>query len=130
MEHHYAGLWIRLAATLVDIIVLGLLSLLLFGNQSGGDGYVYGYFGWETIIPIAYYALFFYFFSASLGKMLFKLQIIGLDGVRAPLSICLVRSVCYFTSFVPFGLGFIWIAFDKHKQGWHDKMVKTYVIHK
>jgi uncharacterized RDD family membrane protein YckC len=25
-------------------------------------------------------------------------------------------------------LGFIWIAFDKRKQGWHDKLAGTVVI--
>ncbi|WP_171497607.1 RDD family protein, partial [Acinetobacter ursingii] len=27
-----------------------------------------------------------------------------------------------------FMLGFIWIAFDSKKQGWHDKMAKTVVV--
>ena len=27
-----------------------------------------------------------------------------------------------------FNLGFIWIAFDKRKQGWHDKIAGTVVI--
>ncbi|MBT7879149.1 MAG: hypothetical protein HN738_13805, partial [Gammaproteobacteria bacterium] len=26
------------------------------------------------------------------------------------------------------GLGFIWIALDKRKQGWHDKLAGTVVI--
>jgi len=29
---------------------------------------------------------------------------------------------------VLFGLGYIWIAFDKNKQAWHDKIAGTYVI--
>jgi uncharacterized RDD family membrane protein YckC len=27
-------------------------------------------------------------------------------------------------------IGFIWAAFDKNKQGWHDKMAGTYVVKK
>jgi uncharacterized RDD family membrane protein YckC len=26
------------------------------------------------------------------------------------------------------GLGFIWIAFDAEKQGWHDKIAGTVVV--
>ncbi|MCL6558264.1 MAG: RDD family protein, partial [Firmicutes bacterium] len=26
------------------------------------------------------------------------------------------------------GLGFLWILFDRDNQGWHDKLMSTYVI--
>jgi uncharacterized RDD family membrane protein YckC len=26
------------------------------------------------------------------------------------------------------GIGFIWIIFDRRKQGWHDKMANTVVV--
>jgi uncharacterized RDD family membrane protein YckC len=29
---------------------------------------------------------------------------------------------------LPLGLGFLWIAFDKRKQAWHDKLAGTVVI--
>jgi len=29
---------------------------------------------------------------------------------------------------VPLGLGLLWVAFDKRKQGWHDKLAGTVVI--
>jgi len=37
----------------------------------------------------------------------------------------------YFGNYVSgliLALGFIWIAFDKRKQGWHDKLAGTLVI--
>jgi len=27
-----------------------------------------------------------------------------------------------------FSLGFLWILFDRDNQGWHDKLVSTYVV--
>jgi uncharacterized RDD family membrane protein YckC len=27
-----------------------------------------------------------------------------------------------------FGLGYLWILIDKDRQGWHDKLVSTYVV--
>ena len=30
---------------------------------------------------------------------------------------------------IPIFLGFLWIAFDKRKQGWHDKLAGTVVTY-
>ena len=38
------------------------------------------------------------------------------------------RYFAYLVSIVPMFLGFLWIAFDKRKQGWHDKLAGTVVI--
>jgi uncharacterized RDD family membrane protein YckC len=40
-----------------------------------------------------------------------------------------VRYLGYFVSALPLGLGFFWVAWDKRKQGFHDKLAKTVVIH-
>ena len=39
-----------------------------------------------------------------------------------------VRYFAYIVSFMPLYLGFIWIYFDKRKQGFHDKIAGTVVI--
>ena len=38
-----------------------------------------------------------------------------------------IRYFCYFLSSI-FLLGFLWIIFDKKKQGLHDKIARTLVI--
>jgi uncharacterized RDD family membrane protein YckC len=40
----------------------------------------------------------------------------------------IVRALACFFSIVAAGLGFIWIAFDREKQGWHDKIAGTVVV--
>jgi len=40
----------------------------------------------------------------------------------------IVRALGCFISIVVIGLGFIWIAFDPEKQGWHDKIAGTVVV--
>jgi glyoxylase-like metal-dependent hydrolase (beta-lactamase superfamily II) len=40
----------------------------------------------------------------------------------------LVRYLGYYVSTLPLMLGFLWIAFDPRKQGWHDKMAGTVVV--
>jgi uncharacterized RDD family membrane protein YckC len=40
-----------------------------------------------------------------------------------------IRYLAYYVSLIPLGLGFFWIAWDDKKQGWHDKIAGTIVIH-
>jgi uncharacterized RDD family membrane protein YckC len=39
-----------------------------------------------------------------------------------------VRYLGYYVSTLPLLLGFLWVAFDPRKQGWHDKMAGTVVV--
>ena len=73
--------------------------------------------------------LFWRFRGATPGKMLVKAKIVTADGLAQPSTARLVgRFLAYFVSILPAFLGFLWIAFDKRKQGWHDKLAGTVVI--
>ena len=39
----------------------------------------------------------------------------------------MLRFLAYFVSALPLYLGFLWIALDRRKQGWHDKIARTIV---
>ena len=41
----------------------------------------------------------------------------------------IIRAVGYIVSALPYYLGFVWIAFDKRKQGLHDKLAGSVVLH-
>jgi phage head maturation protease len=60
--------------------------------------------------------------------MLLGLQVLSADGTSISYSIAFLRAVGYLVSGVLFNIGFIWAAFDKKKQGWHDKIAGTVVI--
>ena len=73
--------------------------------------------------------LFWRFRGATPGKMLVKARIVTAGDLATPSTAKLVgRFFAYFVSIVPVFLGFLWIAFDKRKQGWHDKLAGTVVI--
>ena len=73
--------------------------------------------------------LFWRFRGATPGKMLVKAKIVRADDLGQPSSGRLIgRFLAYFVSIIPFFLGFLWIAFDKRKQGWHDKIAGTVVV--
>jgi uncharacterized RDD family membrane protein YckC len=75
------------------------------------------------------FVLFWVFKNSTPGKMLFKSVIVDAKTLSAPsTSQHIIRYLAYFISLLPLGLGFIWIAFDKRKQGWHDKLAGTVVI--
>lgn len=63
------------------------------------------------------------------GKMLFKMRIVDAKThQKIGFAKSFVRFFAYIASVVPFLLGFLWIHFDKRKQGFHDKIAGTVVI--
>ncbi|TAL09221.1 MAG: RDD family protein, partial [Chloroflexota bacterium] len=47
---------------------------------------------------------------------------------RIGLGRSLLRYLGYLISWWILGIGFIWVAFDRKKQGWHDKIGGTVVV--
>lgn len=74
--------------------------------------------------------LFWRFRGATPGKMLLKARIVNAKDLGRPTTGQVTgRFFAYLVSFIPACLGFLWIAFDKRKQGWHDKLAGTVVIY-
>jgi uncharacterized RDD family membrane protein YckC len=72
---------------------------------------------------------FWMYFGSSPGKLLFKGYIVDAKTLQpASRWQLIVRSLAYYISLIPMGLGFIWIGLDSRKQGWHDKLAGTVVI--
>jgi uncharacterized RDD family membrane protein YckC len=134
-EQKYAGFWIRFLAYIIDLIILGVIGKILFGNQvtqyqagRGGMSFSVDYSGWRVIIPLAYVVGCWIAFSATPGKMICKLKITQENGQKLTPQTALLRLVGYAVSAVVVFIGFITIGFDKKKQGWHDKIAHTYVV--
>jgi len=63
------------------------------------------------------------------GKSLLKMKIVDAKTNEKPgVTQSIIRYLGYFISFLPFLLGFVWIYYDKRKQGFHDKLARTVVI--
>ncbi len=68
-------------------------------------------------------------FAATPGKMVFRAAIVDASTLQpVPPSRLVLRYLGYFPSTIALGIGFVWIAFDRRKQGWHDKMAGTVVV--
>jgi uncharacterized RDD family membrane protein YckC len=105
-----------------------LNDLLSKPNELGPFlGLVLGLGGLVLLITLFYYVLM-TARGATIGKKVFGLKVVKADGTPPGFGRALLRqTIGYFVSSF-FWLGFIWIAFDPQRQGWHDKIAGTYVV--
>lgn len=135
-DYEYAGFWIRVAASLIDTVLMFFLTLpilmMIYGKDYWfSESMIKGV--WDVLIsyilPAIIVIVFWAYKSATPGKMIFELKVISL-GTDSKLSRgqLIGRYLGYYLSTLGLLLGFIWVAFDKRKQGWHDKLANTAVI--
>ena len=64
----------------------------------------------------------------SVGKRIFKLVVVDIDGQGISYLNALLRSIGKVASLFFYGLGFVSILFTEHRQAFHDYIAKTYVV--
>jgi len=79
-------------------------------------------------IFLGYYPYFWTTSGQTLGKKALGLRVVRTGGYKLGLGRAILRLVGYWLSGLALGLGFIWVAFDRGKQGWHDKIAGTQVV--
>jgi uncharacterized RDD family membrane protein YckC len=130
----YAGFWQRAAAFLIDclivIVILAPLMIVVFGmREISLDPAEHS---WDLLVPLAIAVAvigFWRYCGATPGKIALAVRIVDAESGGAPTTVRLVlRFLGYFISALPLYLGFLWIAIDRRKQGWHDKIAGTVVI--
>jgi uncharacterized RDD family membrane protein YckC len=136
----YAGFWVRVGATLIDSFLLILLIyplLVAFYGMEYFDAEKTGLIAGPADLVISWIApalaviAFWKFKQATPGKMMLSMRIVDASTGNPPSAgQCLGRYLAYFVSIIPLALGVVWVAFDKRKQGWHDKLAGTVVIRK
>ena len=133
----YVGFWARALASLIDSILLIALmtplSFLVFGSFQYDDARRnpdLTHFLINTLIPAMAVIVFWVRVQATPGKMLVHARIVdAATGADPRPGQSVIRYLGYFVSTIVFGLGFLWIAFDPRKQGWHDKFAGTVVVY-
>jgi len=108
-----AGFWIRMVALLIDVILIGVVTQMH-----------------HIFLPClaAYGAILWKLKGATVGGIIFGLKVVRVDGRPSDWVTMSVRALACFFSLIVVGLGFIWIAFDREKQAWHDKIAGTVVV--
>nr|WP_320161796.1 RDD family protein [uncultured Methanoregula sp.] len=130
----YVGFWRRLGAAIPDLAIAAITALVIY--------YLFGQLKIPHPLPaallvtVAFYLLLYspIFLSspyrATPGKLLFGIVVVYDNGKQLPFSRALVRELGKYISLLTFGLGFVIIGFTRKKQGLHDLLALTIVVHR
>jgi uncharacterized RDD family membrane protein YckC len=109
-----------------------------FGRRLGAafiDGVLVFFIGFLTVrlaFPLVlwlYSWLFIGLKGQTLGKMAFGIKVVNYQGDKPGLGVAALREIPgKLVSGMALLLGFLWVIWDRRKQGWHDKIAKTYVV--
>jgi uncharacterized RDD family membrane protein YckC len=121
-------------ALLIDWLIVVVISMPLIVVAFGAD-----YFSLDPVrrsgdllialvVGIAIVS-FWRYCGATPGKLAVGVKIVDAQTGAPPSTGRLVlRLACYLVSALPLYLGFLWVAIDRRKQGWHDKIAGTVVV--
>ena len=112
-----ADFTVRMAALLIDVILVSVLLGILDHSRHA-----------ELLALAAYGAAMWKLKGTTIGGIVFGLKVVRIDGRPIDWPTAVVRALSCFLSLIVVGLGFITIAFDPGKQGWHDKIAGTAVV--
>ena len=129
----FAGPLRRVYAFAIDIGILLMVVLIagpIFGSNKGifsvpniQNGII------DVFIFLAYFILPTGLFGRTIGKWVAGISVVDDEGNKPGVALAIPREmVGRFVATITFGIGIIWVIFDKKHQGWHDKMAGTYVI--
>ena len=126
---HYAGFWRRAAAAMFDSMVFFFLAGLLLGPEYvRAETFTLEGLLLDGLMMLVTVALWVKFLGTP-GKLLLGCQVVDAESFE-PVTVkqAVIRYLGYFVSMLPLMLGFLWIAWDPRKQGFHDKLAKTVVL--
>ncbi len=147
----YVGFWARFLAMIIDTLWLSIFLTLVVMAVFGEDFMAMGMMTADSLPDMMAMAAqgeagsllaklflapvlivgFWVWKAATPGKMVISAEIVDAKTLGKPTTgRLIVRYIGYFISSLVFGLGFLWVAFDKRKQGWHDKIAGTLVVMK
>ena len=129
-EQDYAGFGIRLVARIIDEMIIFVIPIIVFALLSftQSPAFIFIILLWWALPENAYYIYFHKKTGQTIGKKALGLKVVKTDGNNLSWGGAFLRRIGYKIGEIPLFLGQIWIAIDKEKQGWHDKIAHTYVV--
>ena len=135
-ELEYVGFWLRLWASIIDtilmLIIIAPVVTWIYGAEYWlSERFIRGPadFIINWVFPAIAVVLFWTYRQATPGKMAISARIVDAKTGGKPTTGQLIgRYLAYYLSTIPLLLGFIWVAFDARKQGFHDMLAGTVVV--
>jgi len=137
-DFEYVGFWARVWASLIDTVLMAIvvypILIKIYGLayfDVGRSGLIAGPMDFliSWVFPAVVVLLFWSAKQSTPGKMAIRAKIVDAETFTKPSKGQMIgRYLAYYVSTMPLCLGMLWVAFDKRKQGWHDKLAGTVVI--
>jgi uncharacterized RDD family membrane protein YckC len=139
----YAGFWIRVAAYVIDSILINVVAFVLGfvfaivavivnpnvveDSQSMTFNIADQLVGW--LISFGYFAGLWTLNGATYGQRWLGMRVVDAATFQPPRpGQAALRWLGLILSFLALCIGVIWVAFDARKQGWMDKLAGTVVV--
>ena len=117
---------------LIGAIVLVLSLLLVFVNGGYPESGSFVSFIQFFILIFAGPIFYSYFWIANKGQttgmQAWKIQLVTIDETELNIKKTMLRCLISTISFACFGMGYLWILYDKDNLSWSDILTKTKVI--
>ena len=132
----YIGFWKRVLACIIDAIIITpicLIAMLPFFSKLDPDSIFSNIFVFVILMTLSWIysaGLQSSSWQATVGKKVLGIIVVDEYGDRLTLKRATGRFFASILSSLCFNVGYIIVAFTKHKQGLHDKIAKTFVIKK
>ena len=136
-EQKAAGFWIRFWAYTVDILVLASVGMLLvkpifrlFSFELNSPEWYAPFSILTAVIFYAYFVVMTKLCNQTVGKMIFGIRVISKDGGKLKWSTVIFREwIGRLISIIPLNIPYLVVAFTPRKQGLHDFIADTLVVH-
>jgi uncharacterized RDD family membrane protein YckC len=121
-----AGFWIRFGAALIDGLIVGVVSNLIFraiGVSTAVSELI------SLVLSLSYFTYFEGSTGQTLGKRAVGIRVIGFDsGETIGYGRAATRYVASLLSGLCIFIGYLWMLWDREKQTWHDKLSTSVVV--
>ncbi|MEO6150675.1 MAG: RDD family protein [Mucilaginibacter sp.] len=143
IKKNLANFWWRTLAYIIDyillVIVMGIIGAILGAYSSiMQNNHFYEINDWQFLLRFIAVIIFLFYNTlfeslttqGSIGKIICKMVVVNADGRRLRPGKALLRNGAKLISGLICGFGFFCVLWDSRRQGLHDNLAKTYVIHK
>jgi uncharacterized RDD family membrane protein YckC len=81
-----------------------------------------------ALAPIAFLVGFWTHGGQTLGMRAWRIRVVDDEGREISMGQGIRRCLYALLSWLPLGLGFIWVAFDRDRAAWHDRLTHTWLV--
>jgi len=136
-EPRPAGFWIRAVALVIDagVITLVQVSLGFAAGRLWGPGiaaspvFASAVVAFTLLFAVLYPTVLHAATGQTIGKMLLGIRVVGAGGEPLSAGAALLRTLAYFASLLPLGMGFVMAGLRHDRRALHDLLAGSRVEH-